>query len=94
MLASPPRPAVIRAPASRAKRKGREEGPQAQIPDQQAVDRAEHLQVVRERQGAELAGLLGMTPDEQTVLAHVARYHRGSPPNRVKHVEFGVDLGV
>jgi exopolyphosphatase/guanosine-5'-triphosphate,3'-diphosphate pyrophosphatase len=35
------------------------------------------------------ADFLGMTPDEQTVVAHVARYHRGSVPDRVKHVEFG-----
>jgi len=35
------------------------------------------------------ADFLGMTPDEQTVVAHVARYHRGSPPNRVKHIEYG-----
>ena len=35
------------------------------------------------------ADFLGMTPDEQTVVAHVARYHRGSPPNRVKHTEYG-----
>jgi exopolyphosphatase/guanosine-5'-triphosphate,3'-diphosphate pyrophosphatase len=35
------------------------------------------------------ADFLGMTPAEQTVVAHVARYHRGSPPNKEKHVEYG-----
>ncbi len=35
------------------------------------------------------ADFLGMTPDEQTVVAHVARYHRGSAPDRVKHGEYG-----
>jgi exopolyphosphatase/guanosine-5'-triphosphate,3'-diphosphate pyrophosphatase len=35
------------------------------------------------------ADFLGMTPDEQTVVAHVARYHRGSPPDRDKHEAFG-----
>ncbi|MBW7935348.1 MAG: HD domain-containing protein, partial [Gemmatimonadaceae bacterium] len=35
------------------------------------------------------ADFLGMTPDEQTVVAHVARYHRGSAPDRVKHAEYG-----
>ncbi|MCC6318325.1 MAG: Ppx/GppA family phosphatase [Gemmatimonadaceae bacterium] len=33
------------------------------------------------------ADFLGMTPDEQVMVAHVARYHRGSPP-RQKHREF------
>ncbi|MBI2409203.1 MAG: Ppx/GppA family phosphatase [Gemmatimonadetes bacterium] len=35
------------------------------------------------------ADFLGMTPDEQTVVAHVARYHRGSVPDRLKHLEYG-----
>ncbi len=35
------------------------------------------------------ADFLGMTPDEQTMVAHVARYHRGSAPDRGKHVTFG-----
>ncbi|MHB1312397.1 MAG: Ppx/GppA phosphatase family protein, partial [Gemmatimonadaceae bacterium] len=35
------------------------------------------------------ADFLGMTPDEQTVVAHVARYHRGSAPDRGKHEDFG-----
>ena len=33
------------------------------------------------------AELLGMTPSEQIAIAHVARYHRGSPPKR-KHRAF------
>jgi exopolyphosphatase/guanosine-5'-triphosphate,3'-diphosphate pyrophosphatase len=33
------------------------------------------------------ADLLGISPDEQVVIAHVARYHRGSEPKR-KHAEF------
>lgn len=33
------------------------------------------------------ADLLGMSPDEQMVIAHVARYHRGREPRR-KHEEF------
>jgi len=33
------------------------------------------------------ADLLGIPPDEQIVIAHVARYHRGSEPKR-KHEEF------
>ncbi len=33
------------------------------------------------------AELLGMTPAEQTVVAHVARYHRGTPP-KLKHRGF------
>lgn len=33
------------------------------------------------------ADLLGIPPDEQIVIAHVARYHRGSEPKR-KHTEF------
>jgi exopolyphosphatase/guanosine-5'-triphosphate,3'-diphosphate pyrophosphatase len=35
------------------------------------------------------ADFLGMTPDEQAIVAHVARYHRGSVPDRVKHAEYG-----
>ena len=35
------------------------------------------------------AELLGMSPDEQLVLAHVARYHRGGEPDKKKHREFG-----
>ena len=35
------------------------------------------------------ADFLGMTPDEQTIVAHVARYHRGSVPDRTKHEMFG-----
>lgn len=34
------------------------------------------------------AELLGMTPSEQIVIAHVARYHRGAPP-KAKHRGFG-----
>ncbi len=35
------------------------------------------------------ADLLGMTPAEQVMVAHVARYHRGSVPDRRKHEAFG-----
>ena len=35
------------------------------------------------------AELLGMTPEEQVLVANVARYHRGKPPKR-KHRNFGV----
>jgi exopolyphosphatase / guanosine-5'-triphosphate,3'-diphosphate pyrophosphatase len=35
------------------------------------------------------ADLLGMSPDEQVVVANVARYHRGSAPRR-KHPNFGM----
>jgi exopolyphosphatase/guanosine-5'-triphosphate,3'-diphosphate pyrophosphatase len=35
------------------------------------------------------ADLLGMSPDEQVIVAHVARYHRGSVPDRKKHTAFG-----
>ncbi|MDQ8155605.1 MAG: Ppx/GppA phosphatase family protein, partial [Gemmatimonadota bacterium] len=35
------------------------------------------------------ADLLGMTPAEQVMVAHVARYHRGSAPDRRKHEAFG-----
>ena len=31
------------------------------------------------------ADLLGMSPTEQVIVAHVGRYHRGAPPNRNKH---------
>jgi exopolyphosphatase/guanosine-5'-triphosphate,3'-diphosphate pyrophosphatase len=34
------------------------------------------------------ADLLGMTPAEQIMIAHIARYHRGAPP-KVKHAGFG-----
>jgi exopolyphosphatase/guanosine-5'-triphosphate,3'-diphosphate pyrophosphatase len=34
------------------------------------------------------ADLLGVPPDEQTVMAHVARYHRGAPP-RPSHLPYG-----
>ncbi len=34
------------------------------------------------------AELLGMTPAEQVIIAHIARYHRGAPP-KSKHVGFG-----
>jgi exopolyphosphatase/guanosine-5'-triphosphate,3'-diphosphate pyrophosphatase len=34
------------------------------------------------------ADLLGMTPAEQIMIAHVARYHRGAPP-KAKHTGFG-----
>lgn len=34
------------------------------------------------------ADLLGMTPDEQMMVANVARYHRGAPP-KMKHETFG-----
>jgi exopolyphosphatase/guanosine-5'-triphosphate,3'-diphosphate pyrophosphatase len=34
------------------------------------------------------AELLGMTPADQVVIAHVARYHRGAPP-KLKHGQFG-----
>lgn len=35
------------------------------------------------------ADFLGMTPDEQVVVAHVARYHRGAVPDRRKHEAYG-----
>lgn len=35
------------------------------------------------------ADLLGMSPAEQVIVAHVARYHRGGPPNKKKHTAFG-----
>ena len=34
------------------------------------------------------AELLGISPEDQVVVAHVARYHRGAPPKR-SHREFG-----
>jgi exopolyphosphatase/guanosine-5'-triphosphate,3'-diphosphate pyrophosphatase len=34
------------------------------------------------------ADLLGMTPAEQIMIAHIARYHRGAPP-KPKHAGFG-----
>ena len=40
------------------------------------------------------AELLGIAPDEQVVLANVARYHRGAPPKR-KHRNFsGLDKAM
>jgi exopolyphosphatase/guanosine-5'-triphosphate,3'-diphosphate pyrophosphatase len=35
------------------------------------------------------ADLLGMSPDEQVIVAHVARYHRGAAPDKNKHAAFG-----
>jgi len=35
------------------------------------------------------ADFLGMTPDEQAAVAHVARYHRGAAPDRRKHTAYG-----
>ena len=35
------------------------------------------------------ADLLGISPAEQVIVAHVARYHRGSVPDKKKHVAFG-----
>ncbi|MBX9928563.1 MAG: Ppx/GppA family phosphatase [Gemmatimonadaceae bacterium] len=35
------------------------------------------------------AELLGMSPADQMVVAHVARYHRGSNPDRRRHEAFG-----
>ncbi len=35
------------------------------------------------------ADLLGMSPAEQVIVAHVARYHRGGAPNKKKHTAFG-----
>lgn len=34
------------------------------------------------------AELLGVSPEEQVIIAHVARYHRGAPPRRA-HREYG-----
>ncbi len=40
------------------------------------------------------AELLGMTPAEQVIIAHVARYHRGAPP-KARHRAFGgLERGV
>lgn len=35
------------------------------------------------------ADLLGLSPEEQVTVAHVARYHRGADPDRLKHGEYG-----
>ena len=35
------------------------------------------------------ADLLGMSPAEQVIVAHVARYHRGGVPDKNKHTAFG-----
>lgn len=35
------------------------------------------------------ADLLGISPADQIVIAHVARYHRGRSPNRLKHPDYG-----
>lgn len=35
------------------------------------------------------AELLGMSPEAQIVVAHVARYHRGAEPNRQRHRDYG-----
>ena len=35
------------------------------------------------------ADLLGVAPNEQVIVAHVARYHRGAAPDRKKHPAFG-----
>ena len=34
------------------------------------------------------AELLGMSPTEKVIVAHVARYHRGAAPDRRKHPEY------
>jgi exopolyphosphatase/guanosine-5'-triphosphate,3'-diphosphate pyrophosphatase len=34
------------------------------------------------------ADLLGMSPEEQVVIAHVARYHRGAEPSRKRHRDY------
>jgi exopolyphosphatase/guanosine-5'-triphosphate,3'-diphosphate pyrophosphatase len=34
------------------------------------------------------ADLLGVAPDEQVMIAHVARYHRGAAPTRARHRDF------
>lgn len=36
----------------------------------------------------EHADLLGISPEEQVMVAHVARFHRGSEPSRKRHREF------
>jgi exopolyphosphatase/guanosine-5'-triphosphate,3'-diphosphate pyrophosphatase len=35
------------------------------------------------------ADLLGVSPNDPVVMAHVARYHRGTAPDRRRHREFG-----
>lgn len=35
------------------------------------------------------ADLLGISPSDQIVIAHVARYHRGREPSRTKHPDYG-----
>ena len=35
------------------------------------------------------ADLLGIAPDAQVIVAHVARFHRGSEPSRKRHREYG-----
>jgi exopolyphosphatase/guanosine-5'-triphosphate,3'-diphosphate pyrophosphatase len=35
------------------------------------------------------ADLIGMSPTEQVIVAHVGRYHRGAEPNRRKHKAYG-----
>lgn len=41
------------------------------------------------------ADLVGVAPEEQVIVAHVARYHRGAPPSRTKHRTFaGLDRAV
>jgi exopolyphosphatase/guanosine-5'-triphosphate,3'-diphosphate pyrophosphatase len=34
------------------------------------------------------ADLLGVSPEEQVIVAHVARYHRGAPPSRARHRDY------
>jgi exopolyphosphatase/guanosine-5'-triphosphate,3'-diphosphate pyrophosphatase len=34
------------------------------------------------------ADLLGISPEDQIVIAHVARYHRGREPSRSRHAEY------
>jgi exopolyphosphatase/guanosine-5'-triphosphate,3'-diphosphate pyrophosphatase len=36
------------------------------------------------------ADLLGMSPSDQIVVAHVARYHRGTEPDRTKHRDYAM----
>ena len=41
------------------------------------------------------AEFLGLSPEEQVIVAHVARYHRGSPPSRRRHRDFAqLDVAV
>jgi exopolyphosphatase/guanosine-5'-triphosphate,3'-diphosphate pyrophosphatase len=35
------------------------------------------------------ADLLGLSPNEQVIMGHVARYHRGGEPDKRKHRDFG-----